>query len=199
MTPAQVWEELVAGNRRFASEETAHPHQDVRRRAAVAHDPAPMAVVLGCMDSRAPVELVFDVGVGDVFSIRTPGVVLTPNTLGGIALVCELPSLHLVVVLGHNDCKAAEAAADIAAGGVAAAPSPEVAGLAHTLAPAVAHAGGPGVGKEELALAQIGLSVDAVRAIDAVERRMATGTLGLVSAQLDIATGIVRVLTTEGA
>ena len=198
LTPSRTWALLAEGNRRFVAEETAHPRQDGLRRERVARTPAPVAVVVGCMDSRAPVELLFDLGVGDVFAIRTPGAVLTPNTVGGVALAAELPTVHLIVVMGHDDCKAVEAAVAVASGGVAAAPSAEVAGLAHTLAPAVAHAGGAGASTDEVAAAQVGLTLDAVRGIAVVQRRLGDATLGVLSARLNVGTGAVEVLASEG-
>ena len=72
-TPQQAWDSLREGNQRFMRGESDHPHQDLSRRITLQAGQKPQAVVLACSDSRAPVEILFDQGLGDVFVIRTAG------------------------------------------------------------------------------------------------------------------------------
>jgi carbonic anhydrase len=96
---------LVAGNRRFVSGQTLFGHQ-VRRAVAVATEPAPYAVVVGCMDSRVPVEAVFDQDFGTIFVVRTGGHVLDDAAVGSIEIAVGAVGVPLVFVLGHRRCAA---------------------------------------------------------------------------------------------
>ncbi|WP_345289163.1 carbonic anhydrase [Streptomyces gulbargensis] len=104
--------ELRAGNARFAALRQRHPHEDAGRRSAVAVAQHPFAVVLGCVDSRVPPELVFDQGLGDLLSIRTAGQALDEAVLGSVQFGVEELGVGLVVVLGHERCGAASAAVE---------------------------------------------------------------------------------------
>ena len=77
-----------------------------------------MAVVLGCIDSRAPVEMVFDVGIGDLFVCRLAGNVISPMALGSMEFACKVAGAKLVLVLGHTRCGAVKAACDFAHNGL---------------------------------------------------------------------------------
>ena len=112
LTHQQVVQILREGNERFCSgrrlnRDLAHQLGDV-----LSHH-HPLAVVLSCSDARAPVELVFDVGLGDVFSLRVSGNVLTPELLGSMEYGCEVASARVVVVMGHTACAAIAAAVDL--------------------------------------------------------------------------------------
>ena len=104
---------LREGNQRFVSGlrslETLMSH--LRRREFVLHQ-APFAVVLGCSDSRVPVEMVFDQGLGDLFVIRTAGEVLDDAVLGSIEYGILEIGIPLIVVLGHQRCGAIDATLD---------------------------------------------------------------------------------------
>jgi len=69
-----------------------------------------MAALLGCIDSRVPAELVFDVGIGDVFSVRVAGNVVNNDILGSLEYAAEVANVNLIVVLGHTGCGAVTAA-----------------------------------------------------------------------------------------
>ncbi|MFE5483862.1 carbonic anhydrase [Streptomyces sp. NPDC056527] len=111
-TAAKALAELRAGNARFAALRQIHPHEDAARRAAVAVSQHPFALVLGCVDSRVPPELVFDQGLGDLLAIRSAGQALDEAVLGSIQFGVEELDVPLVVVLGHERCGAATAAVE---------------------------------------------------------------------------------------
>ncbi|MBC9713766.1 carbonic anhydrase [Streptomyces sp. TRM66268-LWL] len=109
-TAAQALARLRRGNARYAEAHARHPHESRQRRRSVAVAQHPFAVVLGCIDSRVPPELVFDQGLGDLLVIRTAGHVLDEAVLGSVQYgVAEL-GVPLVVVLGHERCGAVGAA-----------------------------------------------------------------------------------------
>ncbi len=104
---------LRAGNRRFVTE--LHNRGAVvnhERRLAVAAGQAPFAVILGCSDSRVPVEIVFDQGLGDLFVIRVAGNIVAPSQVGSVEFAAEHYKTRLVVVLGHSRCGAVLATID---------------------------------------------------------------------------------------
>jgi carbonic anhydrase len=103
-------ERLRAGNRRFATEES-NLEQSVAhaRRAELVAGQNPFAIILACSDSRVPVELVFDQGIGDLFVIRVAGNVVAPSQVGSVEFAAAQLGTRLVVVLGHSNCGAVEA------------------------------------------------------------------------------------------
>ena len=104
-TPQQALEELIAGNERYVNEKSIHPHGGVDRVAETAPHQAPFAAVVGCSDSRVPVELLFDQGIGDVFVIRTAGNnVNSEMVMGSVDYAIEHLGVKVLLVLGHGAC-----------------------------------------------------------------------------------------------
>jgi carbonic anhydrase/SulP family sulfate permease len=105
VTPAQVLDFLREGNRRF---HTGHRlSRDFRQQViATAEGQNPLAVVLSCIDSRVPAELVFDLGIGDIFSVRVAGNVVGEQQLASIEYGVRVVGVKLIVVLGHTRCGA---------------------------------------------------------------------------------------------
>ncbi|MFJ8633762.1 carbonic anhydrase [Streptomyces sp. NPDC093568] len=109
-TPEEALRELSAGNRRWRTFRQRHPDESPAVRQSLTSGQHPFAVVLGCIDSRVPPELVFDQGLGDLLTVRSAGEVLDEAVLGSVAYgVLEL-DIPLVLVLGHQSCGAVKAA-----------------------------------------------------------------------------------------
>lgn len=101
---------LREGNLRFASDATDRDSITRRvRRMDLTKGQQPFAAVLGCSDSRVPVEIVFDQGLGDLFVIRVAGNIVAPSQIGSVEFAAEQFGTRLVVVLGHSRCGAIEA------------------------------------------------------------------------------------------
>jgi len=111
MVPAREALALLRdGNRRFAADVRSHDNLPSRaRRIELAAGQAPFAAILGCSDSRVPVEIVFDQGLGDLFVIRVAGNIVAPSQIGSVEFAAEQFGTRLVVVLGHSNCGAVEA------------------------------------------------------------------------------------------
>ena len=107
---AQSLAALVAGNRRFVSGRPSGQVVDARRRSELLEGQHPVAVLLGCVDSRVPPEVVLDQGVGDLLTVRTAGQALVGGALGSIEFGVQVLGVPLVVVLGHTGCGAVRAA-----------------------------------------------------------------------------------------
>jgi carbonic anhydrase len=111
MTPGQVIEELKKGNERFRTGKMLpHDYRDQQRASAAGQYPA--AVVLGCVDSRAPAEVVFDVGIGDTFNARIAGNVVNDDMLGSMEFACAAAGAKVVLLFGHTACGAIKGAID---------------------------------------------------------------------------------------
>ena len=111
LTPRQVLNILKEGNQRFLEDTRIHRSlkSDIKYTAATQH---PIAVVLGCIDSRVPVETVFDMSFGDLFCIRVAGNVVNDDVLASMEYACKVAGAKLIVVLGHTRCGAIQAACD---------------------------------------------------------------------------------------
>ncbi|MBQ5888074.1 MAG: hypothetical protein IIW77_02210 [Bacteroidaceae bacterium] len=104
-TPEEALVELIAGNERYVNEKSIHPHGNMDRVEDTAPHQAPFAAVVGCSDSRVPVELLFDQGIGDIFVIRTAGNnVNSEMVMGSVDYAIEHLGVKLLLVLGHGSC-----------------------------------------------------------------------------------------------
>lgn len=101
---------LKEGNERFAAGKTRHAHESANWRQQLVAGQKPFATILGCSDSRVPVELIFDQGFGDLFVIRVAGNVIAPDVIGSLAYAMEHLKTPLFVVVGHQGCGAVTAA-----------------------------------------------------------------------------------------
>jgi carbonic anhydrase len=105
----EALERLREGNRRFvAGDRSLDVSMSEARRSELVARQRPLAVILGCSDSRVPVEVVFDQGFGDLFVIRVAGNIVAPSQIGSVEFAVERLGTRLVVVLGHTRCSAVE-------------------------------------------------------------------------------------------
>jgi len=111
LTPDTVLTELMEGNNRF-TENKMHQRNYASQIEKTSGGQWPQAVVLGCIDSRVPVETVFDQGVGDIFTARVAGNFENTDILGSMEYSCKVAGSKLVLVLGHEACGAVKAACD---------------------------------------------------------------------------------------
>lgn len=138
-TSDEAWKRLEEGNVRFVSGSLIHPHQDAARRSEVAPHQAPYAFVLGCIDSRVPIETVFDQGLGDLFVGRNAAAILDDTIIGDIEFAVSDPyKVPLVVIVGHTACGAVKATVDAVKANPAAPTAPgKILDIAKEILPAV--------------------------------------------------------------
>lgn len=141
LTPGEVWRDLQEGNRRFIEGTPRHPRQDVDRRTELAHRQYPVCAIFGCSDSRLAAEIIFDLGLGDAFVIRNVGQVNSSSVIGSIEYAVGVLHVPLVLVLGHDECGAVQAAIDRFHPDIPALP-PHIDALIQPIAPAVRRAAG---------------------------------------------------------
>ena len=109
LTPHKAYELLVEGNRRFINN-LANDHDHLEMINETREGQYPFAVILSCMDSRTSTELIFDQGLGDIFSIRVAGNIVNNDILGSIEYALKHVGSKLLVVLGHTACGAINSA-----------------------------------------------------------------------------------------
>jgi carbonic anhydrase len=112
LTPEQVLADLKAGNQRFVEGKLTPRDYLAQAEATAAGGQYPKAVILGCVDSRVPPEIVFDQGIGDVFVGRVAGNVEDVNLVGSLEFASKVAGSKVVVILGHTSCGAIKGAAD---------------------------------------------------------------------------------------
>jgi carbonic anhydrase len=192
-TSDQAMSELRDGNRRYVAGRARHPHADpARRRETFIRGQHPMAIVVACADSRVPVEIIFDVGVGDMFVIRVAGNVCATDETGSIEYAIEHLGTPLIVVLGHRDCGAVTAVVK------GARELGSVPALVSHIQPAVDHVRRtqPTLSGDELIAAAVRQNVwhsieDLFEHSDAARARAADGRLRVVGAIYDIHSGMI--------
>jgi carbonic anhydrase len=106
MTPDETLAKLMEGNKRFVNQKRKKPNQTTVRLEEVAAGQAPFAAILSCADSRVPVEIVFDRGVGDVFVVRDAGNIAADESIGSLEFGTLVLGAKVLMVIGHQDCGA---------------------------------------------------------------------------------------------
>ena len=193
ITSDAALQKLMEGNACFVSGNSTYPHQSAERRAELLTSQHPIAVVVGCSDSRTSPEIVFDQGLGDIFVIRTAGEVMDNASLGSIEYAVEHLSVPLIVVMGHDSCGAVKAAVD---GGEA---PGHIANLVEAIKPAVDEA--RKMGREgQLLNESININVaNVVKELSTVEpiisEYVKDGKLKIVGARYHLDSGAVEFFT----
>ncbi|MDI1233905.1 MAG: carbonic anhydrase family protein [bacterium] len=112
LTPEMVLQEFIEGNKRFTSGNVTQREHSAQVRKVVTGGQFPKAMVLSCVDSRVPVEDVFDQGLGDVFVGRVAGNFVNTDLLGSMEFACKVAGAKLIIVMGHQHCGAIKGAID---------------------------------------------------------------------------------------
>ena len=195
-TPDQVLARLLEGNKRFVNGQLTHPGRKPEDFAALAEGQAPVAVIVGCADSRVAPELVFDQGVGDLFVVRVAGNIVSgagPTVKGSIEFAVGELGARLIMVLGHTQCGAVKAAIEHIDSNDALPGS--IGELIDPIRPAVAAMKGQSGDKlENVTKANVLMGVQRLKGLDPILSKLAkSGELKLVGATYDLRTGVVKV------
>ena len=190
VTAEMALKELMRGNERFVKDAMSHPNQVPRRRADLAREQHPFAIVVGCSDSRVPPEVVFDQGLGDLYVVRLAGNVVEREGLGSIEYAVLRYDPPLIMVLGHERCGVVEAA--VKAGYVPG----SLGDLIGYIKPAVIRATAkPGDPVDNVLRAHVMLTVERLKGqSEVLAERVRAGRLHIVGARYDLDTGIVEIL-----
>jgi carbonic anhydrase len=191
-TPAEALQRLMEGNGRYAAGASIHPNLSQERRTEVSQGQNPWAVVLGCVDSRVPPEIVFDQGLGDLFVARTAGQVIDNAVLGSVEFAVEEGAM-LIMVLGHQNCGAVKATINSLETGSQA--EGQIESLVEAIKPAVMIAKGqPGDLVDNSVRANIAAEVASLKSSSAIiSHALDAGSISLVGARYDLEAGTVSV------
>lgn len=111
LTPEQILAAMQAGNERFRTgKPSPHDYRAQKRMTAAGQYPA--AVILSCIDSRAPAEIVFDAGIGEIFNARIAGNIANDDIIGSLEFACAIAGAKVILVMGHTSCGAIKGAID---------------------------------------------------------------------------------------
>jgi carbonic anhydrase len=196
---AEALSRLQEGNARYVSNTVEHAASLTQsRRAELARQQQPFAIVLGCSDSRVPAELVFDQGLGDLFVIRVAGHIVAPSQIGSIEFAASRFATRLVVVLGHSQCGAILATLEELQQPVAN-QSPNLGSIVNRIRPAVEGLLGGQFNSDfdrlvaEAVRANVKLSVKQLRkGSEILERLIQDDGLVIVGAEYSLETGVVH-------
>jgi carbonic anhydrase len=192
--PEEVLKTLLDGNLRFVEHHESHPHQSAKRMATLASGQNPIATILSCADSRVPAELLFDVGLGDVFNVRVAGNVVNPEVIGSLEYAVALLNTPLLLVLGHERCGAVTAAVkhQSVPGSIGA--------FVRDIEPAIALANiaetdDMDVAIDKTVISNVHYQIDELlRRSELITQRQTAGTLKIVGARYDLDSGAVRMV-----
>jgi carbonic anhydrase len=188
---------LIDGNRRYVQNVRSVDSMLSHSRRDWSAPQRPIAIILGCSDSRAPAEVVFDQGLGDLFVIRVAGNIVAPSQVGSVEFAAERFGTRLVVVMGHSGCGAIDAALEAIANRGAPSSRAQLhivdrgrASFASLAATELAH--DPPRLKREAVRANVRAAVTHLRHSSAIIENLVLGNgLVVVGAELDLATGEV--------
>lgn len=197
MTPEKSIQYLKEGNIRFQKNLMANRNL-LEQVDDTKSGQFPFATVLSCIDSRIPAEMVFDQGIGDLFSVRIAGNFINDDILGSMEFACKLAGSKVVVVLGHTSCGAVKGACDGAELG-------KLTGMLDKIKPAVKAVVNPTEESErtsknidfvnEVATKNVAFSIDGIRSgSDVLSELEKNGDIKIVGAMYDVASGKVTFL-----
>jgi carbonic anhydrase len=194
MTPDQVIKKMKEGNRRFQSGVRKNRNY-LNEQKASAKGQYPAAVLLSCIDSRAPAEVIMDLGIGDIFNARVAGNIENSDILGSMEFACKLSGSKVVLVMGHTACGAIK-------GAIANAELGNLTGLLSKVKPAVeatTYTGDRSANNyafvDAVARKNVELTVAGIRKNSPVLAEMETsGAIKIVGAMYNLATGAVEFL-----
>ena len=190
LTPKCAHEILVEGNKRFVQNLKAQRNLQ-EQVFETSKGQFPFAVILSCIDSRAPAELVFDQGIGDIFSVRVAGNIINEDILGSMEYACKVAGAKIVVVMGHTKCGAVTAACNHVELG-------NITPLLNKIKPVVDAVNiEPGNMHddviEDVAQLNVGLSINRIRKESQILLDMEdNGEIEIVGAMYDVETGLVE-------
>ncbi|MBL7938197.1 MAG: carbonic anhydrase [Flavobacteriales bacterium] len=191
LTPAKALEILKDGNKRFIQNLKAN--RDLLKQVNETSDGQhPFAVILSCIDSRTSAELIFDQGLGDIFSVRIAGNCVNEDILGSMEFACKVAGAKLIMVLGHSKCGAVKGACDDVRMG-------NLTTLLNKIRPAVDDTTTQGDRNsknsqfvEAVALRNVELAMDQISERSPILKEMlSAGSVGIVGGMYDVSTGEV--------
>ncbi|HVV48781.1 MAG TPA: carbonic anhydrase [Polyangia bacterium] len=197
VSAAEALARLKAGNSRYVQNVRSVDSMLSHSKRDLSVPQSPFAIVLGCSDSRAPAEMVFDQGLGDLFVIRVAGNIVAPSQVGSVEFAAELFGTRLVVVMGHTGCGAVSAAI-AAIRGAGGPTSRNLMSIVNRVRPAIEGLMTTDLARDDARLHREGMRANVRASVnhlrhgsEILERLADDGGLAVVGGELDLATGEV--------
>jgi carbonic anhydrase len=189
-SPEEALEALMAGNKRFVENKRQSPNLSSARLTEVAEGQSPFASILSCADSRVPVEILFDRGLGDLFVVRDAGNIATPEEIGSLEFGTLVLGAKVLMVLGHEGCGAVAAT-------LAGKPVPgQIGSIIEAIKPAVERSKGqPGDELENATKANVLLQMERLKESPVIAELITEGKLMVVGGYYDLDTGAVSLVS----
>jgi carbonic anhydrase len=195
----EAWSALAAGNNNFVSGTPAHPRQDAELRRDLASEQKPFAALFGCSDSRLAAEMIFDVGLGDLFVVRNAGQIIAETIVGSLEFSVEVLNVPLILVLGHDSCGAVKATLDSTKTPLVTEGS-FIPQLVRRILPTVETALAEGVTDlDQITSRHVNDTIsELMERSDLIRSRVESGRLGVVGAQYRLEEGLVEPIAALG-
>lgn len=192
LTPDQALEKLMTGNQRFVENRNQNPNQTLTRVEEVAEGQSPFAALLTCADSRVVSEILFDQGIGDLFTVRVAGNIAVTEVIASLEYAVGVLKSPILMVLGHKRCGAVEAAFN---GG-------EYPGMINSFLYAINQAvensqGRPGDPLENAIRENVLVELSRLNLSPVIASRVAEGKLKVVGGYYDLDTGVVSLISSN--
>ena len=195
LRPDEALQRLIAGNQTYASDHAAQDHRHAIHRRHQIAEQSPFGIVLGCSDSRVPVEIVFDQTIGNLFVVRVAGYVLNDHVIGSIEYAVQTFGSSLILVLGHSHCGAVTATVEAVLEQKQF--GPRVQTIIQSIRPAVEQARDEKDILESAIKAHVRAVTQALRDEPGLQNAIRDGKLAVVGAEYHLETGLVQILTQE--
>lgn len=194
MCPNETLEKLIEGNKRFAQNKSIHPNLGNELRNALVSRQMPFAAILSCSDSRVPVEIIFDAGLGDLFVVRTAGHVLSNEVIGSLEYAVKSLGVKLIMILGHENCGAVSTALEAYQNKSYNEFSPNLQSILNHIYPAIEKTKG-----EDLLNCAVKSNIfyqveDLINKDDYIAKKIKSGEVNVIGAIYSLQTGLIEVL-----
>lgn len=196
ISPKEALEKLTDGNKRFATNNSIHPNRCDETKNALLKQQKPFAAVLSCSDSRVPIEIIFDAGLGDIFAVRTAGHVLSKEVLGSLEYAVKSIGVKLIMILGHENCGAVKTAIETYQNEDYSELSENLQSIMDHLYPAI-----KGVSNEEVDFLNSAVRAninyqkeDLIRKDDYIANKVQKGEIAVIGAMYSLARGTVEII-----
>lgn len=198
--PAEAFKAIIEGNRRFSSGTPAHPRQGIEDISTVAQGQRPFATLFGCADSRLSAEIIFDVGLGDLFVVRNAGQVIGETILGSLEFSVGVLNVPLILVLGHDNCGAIRATMDSIGGNPPPIDGMFITKLVNRLTPTVikAYAQGSNEIDDVLKFHIESTVAEIMSSSSLIAKAVAEGKVAVVGAKYSLSVGEVHPIVVHG-
>lgn len=189
LSPEEVLEVLMAGNKRFVQRKRENPNQSFTRITEVARGQKPFASILSCADSRVPVEILFDRGFGDLFVVRDAGNIATPEETGSLEFGTLILGSKVLMVMGHENCGAVKATID------GNAVPGQIGSIIDAIKPALTNLSQSGDKLENAVKANVLFQMERLKQSPVISQLIEEGKLKVVGGYYDLDTGEVSLVS----